>query len=301
MSYYHFDGLGSTRLLSDTSGAITDTYDYDAFGNLLAHTGTAANDFLFTGQQYDANVGFYYLRARYYQSDTGRFTALDPFAGDPYAPATLHKYSYAANDPVNKIDPSGMMEFSLGGMMLNLSIRATTFAIRYPTAANMMMWVLSALVPAEIEMAFGPGYMGAAAGIQAIYHSNVASYAARKGQQLIDGVQLENLIAEMGIFRGALRKVGLTSEGTLAGYYNYAPSGGRIIDFLWNGSLIEIKTSAAAIDLAQAEVFIKAAKNYGYGLHYWFLRNPTGAEELRRLENLGTSLDVKIIPHYIFP
>lgn len=110
--YYHFDGLGSTRLLTDSTGAITDTYDYDAFGNQIARSGTTENAFLFTGQQYDTNVRFYYLRARYYQPDTGRFTALDPYQGDPYTPASLHKYLYAANDPVNKIDPSG--EMSMG-------------------------------------------------------------------------------------------------------------------------------------------------------------------------------------------
>jgi len=107
--YYHFDGLGSTRLLTNASGTTTDKYDYDAFGNLIAKTGSTENTFLFTGQQYDANIGFYYQRARYYQPTTGRFTAYDPIEGDPYTPISLHKYLYAANDPVNKIDPSGEM------------------------------------------------------------------------------------------------------------------------------------------------------------------------------------------------
>jgi RHS repeat-associated protein len=67
---------------------------------------------LFTGQQYDGNTGFYHLRARYYQPTSGRFISTDPFAGDIYSPASLHRYLYAANDPANRIDPSG--KFSLG-------------------------------------------------------------------------------------------------------------------------------------------------------------------------------------------
>jgi RHS repeat-associated protein len=114
--------------LSDASGVVTDTYDFDAFGNQVAHTGTTVNQYLFNGQQYDANSGFYHLRARYYQPDTGRFTAFDPYLGDPYAPATLHKYLYAANDPVNKIDPTGE-EFDLGSMLTSMAIQGTISAI----------------------------------------------------------------------------------------------------------------------------------------------------------------------------
>jgi RHS repeat-associated protein len=122
VSFYHFDGLGSTRVLTDSSGAVTDTYDYDAFGNLIARTGTTENEFLFTGQQYDANIGFYHLRARYYQPGAGRFTSVDPWEGDFYAPTTLHLYMYSANDPVNKIDPTGM--FTLGE--LNTTMQSVT-------------------------------------------------------------------------------------------------------------------------------------------------------------------------------
>jgi RHS repeat-associated protein len=105
--WYHFDGLGSTRLLTDEVGAVTDTYSYDAFGNLIERTGTTQNDFLFTGQQRDANAGFYYLRARYYAPTNGRFVSSDVFAGDPLTPPSLHRYLYADSSPTNKIDPTG--------------------------------------------------------------------------------------------------------------------------------------------------------------------------------------------------
>ena len=64
--YYLYDGLGSTRQLVNTSGAVTDTWGYSAFGELASHTGTTVNPFLFNAQQFDQASGDYYLRARYY-------------------------------------------------------------------------------------------------------------------------------------------------------------------------------------------------------------------------------------------
>jgi len=134
--FYHFDGLGSTRLLTDLNGTVTDSYDYDAFGNIIVRTGTTENPYLFTGQQYDANSGFYYLRARYYQPTTGRFTAYDPLEGDPYAPITLHKYLYAGDDPINKIDPSG--EFSIGEAMTTVAIVGILASISYAVPSHIL-------------------------------------------------------------------------------------------------------------------------------------------------------------------
>jgi RHS repeat-associated protein len=65
---------------------------------------------MYRGEQYDPDLGLYYLRARYYNSLTGRFLSRDPEAGKPVDPKTLHKYLYAGGDPVNRIDPSGRFE-----------------------------------------------------------------------------------------------------------------------------------------------------------------------------------------------
>ena len=61
----------------------------------------------YRGEQYDSDLGIYYLRARYYNAGTGRFLSRDPYDGDAKIPATLHKYLYAGGDPVNASDPSG--------------------------------------------------------------------------------------------------------------------------------------------------------------------------------------------------
>jgi RHS repeat-associated protein len=115
VSFYHYDGQMSTRQLTagsgSNSGDMTDAFTYDAFGMLLASTGSTPNNYLYTGEQLDGNVGFYYLRARYYNQKIGSFLSLDTFHGSLSEPISLHKYLYANADPVNKLDPTGM--FSL--------------------------------------------------------------------------------------------------------------------------------------------------------------------------------------------
>ena len=118
--YYYYDGLGSTRALSDASGIVTDTYAYDAFGGLLSQTGITENHYRFTGEQYDAGLDQYYLRARYYDQGVGRFTQQDSWMGKDSDPITLHKYLYANGDGVNHVDPSGHF-ISLGSIGSHLS------------------------------------------------------------------------------------------------------------------------------------------------------------------------------------
>jgi RHS repeat-associated protein len=110
VSYYGYDGHGSTRCLMTSAGAITNTYVYDVYGALIASSGTTSNDYLYCGQQYDSNLGIYYNRARYLNQNTGRFWTMDTddtSEGDNEDPLSLHKYLYCQADPVNGIDPSG--------------------------------------------------------------------------------------------------------------------------------------------------------------------------------------------------
>jgi RHS repeat-associated protein len=107
LSFYGYDGFDSVRVLTDQTGAVTDTYDYDAWGNVVNSTGPTPNNYLYRGEQYDPDLGLYYLRARYFNPVTGRFLTRDPAKDQPLLPRTLHKYLYAAADPVNVKDPTG--------------------------------------------------------------------------------------------------------------------------------------------------------------------------------------------------
>ncbi len=110
--YYHADGIGSIRKLTDETGAVTDSYEYTAFGEQYEHVGTDPQPYSFAGEPLDPNAGFQYHRARWMQPSTGRFAGMDPWTGSPCEPSALHRYTYANNEPPSTSDPTG--QFSLG-------------------------------------------------------------------------------------------------------------------------------------------------------------------------------------------
>jgi RHS repeat-associated protein len=121
-SFYGYDGGGNVRQLTNAAGAVTDSYEYDAYGNSFTVSGSTPNEFLYRGEQFDSDLGLYYLRARYYNPATGRFMSRDPndpqprnLDRKPIDPKVLHKYLYAGADPVNLEDPRGkkLIEYCL--------------------------------------------------------------------------------------------------------------------------------------------------------------------------------------------
>jgi len=106
-SFYHADGLGSTRALTNIAGGVVNTYTYEAFGRVIRQTGSEQNRYLFAGEQRDSATGLDYLRARFLDVGTGRFMSSDSFSGLPHNPSTLHKFAYTGQNPINFTDPSG--------------------------------------------------------------------------------------------------------------------------------------------------------------------------------------------------
>ena len=104
-SFYGYDGLGSVRQLTDSTGAVTDTYSYDAWGNSFGSTGSTPNVYLYRGEQYDSDLQLYYLRARYFNPLSGRFITRDSTRSKSHCDD--NRYLYACADPINRIDPSG--------------------------------------------------------------------------------------------------------------------------------------------------------------------------------------------------
>ncbi len=109
--YYSYDGLGSVTDLTDGTGTVTDTYSYDIFGAVRARTGTSTSPWKYTGEQEDGasgDSGYYFLRARYIDTATGRFISRDPVPFD-------QRYRYAGANPVLLVDRDGREADSTGG------------------------------------------------------------------------------------------------------------------------------------------------------------------------------------------
>jgi RHS repeat-associated protein/uncharacterized repeat protein (TIGR01451 family) len=116
LAYYAFDGTGHTRQLSDGTGAVANTYDYDPFGIALQTNETIPNPFRYVGRfgvMAEGN-GLSFMRTRYYGSSIGRFTSVDSvnINGGP------NLYAYTFNNPVSLIDPDGRLVFGPTGFLV---------------------------------------------------------------------------------------------------------------------------------------------------------------------------------------
>ena len=98
--YYHPDQLGSIRALTDGSGTVVASRDYDGYGNPTVTSGSVRTPFGYAGEYTDAESGLVYLRARYYDPPTQQFLAHDTLL-------TQLPYSYVNGNPLNLRDPSG--------------------------------------------------------------------------------------------------------------------------------------------------------------------------------------------------
>ena len=103
-SYYEADGLGSITSLSSSAGALSNTYTYSSFGNIAASTGSLTNSLRYAARDFDAETGLYFNRARYYDTNAGRFIGEDPvrFQGGQ------NFYTYVDNMATSLIDPFGL-------------------------------------------------------------------------------------------------------------------------------------------------------------------------------------------------
>ena len=105
---YNKDIQESTSSLVKEDGSADATYRYTDFGETTINgDNKAENEVCYTGGIYDHSTGLYYLNARYYNPEDGRFVTEDTYRGETAKPETGHLYAYCANNPVNYVDPSG--------------------------------------------------------------------------------------------------------------------------------------------------------------------------------------------------
>ncbi|QTL97138.1 hypothetical protein GM661_03685 [Iocasia frigidifontis] len=111
--YYHYDNLGSTRLMTDEDGEVVFDQDYLPFGGDLAVVGDlepqndVGESYKYTGQRQEVSIGFYYYGARFYDPGIGRFISEDSYAGELVNPQGQNIYVYVMNNPMKYVDPTG--------------------------------------------------------------------------------------------------------------------------------------------------------------------------------------------------
>ena len=132
----HRDRVRSVRGLSDSSGALTDSWNHDAFGALVGRTGSTVQPFGFGGMVLDDDLGLYYVQARWYDPYAGRFVSRDPVPGDPSFPLTLHPWVFGRGDPVHYLDPSGQMTLiSMSSAIAIVTILHTAIDVTFALGA----------------------------------------------------------------------------------------------------------------------------------------------------------------------
>jgi RHS repeat-associated protein len=139
--YYHYDELGSTRLLTDGSGNVTDTYSYDPWGNTISHVGSTTDN----PYQYVGALGYYthwqspdvkllQLGFRFYDPEIGRFTQLDPIKDG------LNWYEYNDSNPPAWTDPWGLTSLTTAHQQYNKIKKILAFEAKYGTTKAILKY-----------------------------------------------------------------------------------------------------------------------------------------------------------------
>ena len=285
-SFYHYDGLGSTRALSGVDGALTDMYDYDAFGRVLHQTGTTENSYLFAGEQFDSALDQYYLRARYYDQAIGRFTQMDAWLGNNFDPITLHKYLYANVDPVNVVDPSGY--FGLASVSIASNIRVSLSNLQIDIGLNILDGVVSGGSSSTDNKLLGLATLGGPAAFKLL---RVLSSKFRKVCNSFDGQTLVS--TETGLV--AIQEINIGDRVWAYDENNDAPSLQEVVHLIQGEGTKDLVN----IELITGEVITATV---GHPFYLPSTGQWLGAGELTveqaLLDQAGNSVAIKTINHY---
>jgi RHS repeat-associated protein len=199
-SYHAYDGLGSTEMLLDDHALATDAYANRAFGLETHVSGGSATPYTFVGQkgyQLDPELDLYYVRERYFDYATGQWVSEDPLG---YKSSDIHLYRYCFNDPVNKVDPSGLAwyEFSYGNHSYTLNPFASDAQGFRATVAAHTESVQNVARDTVQSIGRGVEYVTTATG----------ETFARIGNEIVKGVER----AAVETFNFLLERAGLTPD-----------------------------------------------------------------------------------------
>ena len=236
LRYYLTDHLNSANLVVDNSGQVVELAEYAPYGQLSRHTGSMNTPFKFTGQRLDSECGLYFMNARYYDPELGRFAAADTMVPDAFDPQTLNRYSYARNNPILFTDPSGNF----------FIIDDIIYAVVMFAIANAGTIAAGALIGAAMNVAMAAimgGDLGQAALMGAVSGAITAGFGAW-GASVLKGVTNPGMYS---LGKGAFDAAGAAAAGAVGAAIKGEPIGPGALE----GLKMSIMMSAANYAVGQ--------------------------------------------------
>ena len=207
--YYYKNIFGDVLGIMDSAGSMVVRYTYDAWGNPISTTGAMAstlgrdNPFRYRGYYYDVETGLYYLNARYYNPEWGRFISIDPVF-DASSAVGCNMYVYCGSDPVNRVDPAGESWWDvLGAIVTAVAIVAVT------------------VVAAAAVIAAAPAVAGAVNAAAMIYGASAATASSLATAATVGCVAVATGVAATGINRAVESATGINCGEILLGEETY--------------------------------------------------------------------------------
>ncbi|HMU67430.1 MAG TPA: RHS repeat-associated core domain-containing protein, partial [Cellvibrionaceae bacterium] len=211
--YFHKDHLGSILYISDSTGTIVQDMAYDPWGarrtvsspTPLSLSTLQSSYFKvakpvtqrgFTGHEMIDEVGIIHMNGRIYDAKLGRFMQADPIIQDPTSIASLNRYSYCANNPLNATDPSGFSFLSKAWKQLR------------PFIGVIVAIVMTCVMPAAV------GFWAQLAQASLIGAVSGAVGAAANGGNILKGAFYGAFSAAAGVVGGPLG--GALAAGAIA-------------------------------------------------------------------------------------
>jgi RHS repeat-associated protein len=206
--YLSSDLIGSTRLVTTSTGTVSGVSIYDEYGNVVSRTGATNSPFGYSGNWTDPDTGLVYLRARDYDPATAQFLTVDPAVD-----STRQPYAYVANDPLAAVDPNGDC-----GQSVQWWNPSTWDANAWQTAGSILAGIVAgaivaaAIVGATACTAITFGVCGAiilGSAIAAGAVSGGITYALQPGPKSLSGFgESVGFGAIGGLFGGVLGSIG---------------------------------------------------------------------------------------------
>ena len=228
--YYVLNQQGDVIRIVGYLGATLCEYQYDAWGNVLAITGTykdtigKVNPIRYCGYYYDTDTGFYYLQSRYYDPSIGRFINADQFASTGQDFLGYNMFAYCNNNPVVGFDPSG--HFDLIGAAAGFLVGA---------ALSITSYLLSSGGDIELGEVISAGVVGGISGVAA-----------------------------------SISVTGALVAGAINGVYTYCTSEGTTLEKSENAIFAMVTTAAGgALAFTGCDKLLKCVSATGHSLSYF--------------------------------